>query len=86
MAANMVQKTARYPSIRALGEALSASEDALVTEVAMSEVTVRPMAVPSCAQVLKTAPLKACMCVGKTSDTTRRPTVKRISQLSGVRI
>jgi hypothetical protein len=54
--------------------------------VAMSEVTVRPMAVPSCAQVLKTAPLKACMCAGKTSDTTRRPTVKRMSQLNGVRI
>ena len=82
----MVQKTARYPTIRALGEALSVSRDALVTEAAMSEVTVRPMAVPSCAQVLKTAPLKACMCVGKTSDTTRRPTVKRISQLNGARI
>lgn len=82
----MVQKTARYPSISALGDSLSASEDALVTEVAMSEVTVRPMAVPSCAQVLKTAPLKACMWAGNTSDTTRRPTVKRISQLNGVRI
>lgn len=82
----MVQKTARYPTIRALGEALSASRDALVTEAAMSEVTVSPMAVPSCAQVLKTAPLKACMRVGKTSDTTRRPTVKRISQLKGARI
>ena len=86
IAANIVQNTARYPAIRALGELLSVLFEALVTEVAMSEVTVKPMAVPSWAQVLNTAPLSACMCAGNTSETTSRPTVNKISQLKGVRI
>lgn len=72
--------------MRASGDDLSAYEEALVADEAMTCATLSPRAVPSWAHVLKTAPLRACMRLGKTSETMRRPTVKRMSQLMGVRI
>lgn len=84
---NMVQKATRYPLMRASGEDRSAAGAwALITDDAMTCVRLRPIAAPSCAHVLKTAPLRACMLFGKTSEMTSRPTVKRTSQLMGVRI
>lgn len=83
---NIVQKATLYPSMRASGEDLSAKEDSLVTDEAMTWATLNPIAPPSWAHVLNTAPLRACMCFGKLSEMTRIPTVKRTSQLIGVRI
>lgn len=56
---NMVQNATLYPCIRTLGDALSSCEETLVTEAATTWVTLNPMALPSCAQVLKTAPPRA---------------------------
>lgn len=79
----MTQNAARYPAISAPGPA--ADEDA-VTDEATTCVTLRPRAPPSCAQVLKTAPPRPCVCAGKLAEMMRMPTVKRTSQLMGVRI
>jgi len=43
----------------------------------MTEVTVNPIEVPSCAQVLNTAPPRACVRAGNTAEMMSRPTVKR---------
>lgn len=81
--ANKVQKTARYPTKMAAGDSLSASPEAAVVESAMTDVIVNPIDVPSCAQVLNTAPPKACVRDGKTAEMTSRPTVKRTSGFRG---
>lgn len=52
----------------------------------MTVMIVSPMLDPNCATVLKTAPARAWVVVGKTSETTRRPTVKSISQEIGRKI
>lgn len=54
-------------------------------DAAMTEVVVNPIDVPSCEQVLNTAPPRACVCGGKTAVITSRPTVKRMSTLKGER-
>lgn len=43
----------------------------------MTDVMVRPTEVPNCAQVLKTAPPRACVCGGKIAEMIKSPTVKR---------
>jgi len=80
----MVQKAALYPCRSASGEDLSGYEEWLVADDAMTCVTLIPTATPSCAHVLKTAPLKAFIFRGKLSDMMRRPRVNRTSQLIGV--
>lgn len=69
--------------MRALGDVLLTSPEAAVLESAITDVIVNPIDVPSCAQVLNTAPPKACVCEGKTAEMTSRPTVKRTSGLKG---
>ena len=71
--------------MRALGDVLSTSPEAAVLELAMTDVIVNPIDVPSCEQVLNTAPPRACVCEGKTAEITSRPTVKRTSGLKGWR-
>ena len=83
--ANIVQKTARYPTMRAVGEALLASREASVVAAAITDIVVNPIGVPSCEQVLKTAPPRACVCGGKTAEMMSRPTVKSMSALKGER-
>lgn len=84
---NIVQKATLYPAMRARGVDRSAYDaEALVTEEATTCVTLSPMAPPSCAQVLKTAPPSACVFLGKMLEMMSRPTVKRMSQLMGVSI
>ena len=83
--ANIVQKTARYPTMRAVGDALSVSREASVVAAAMTDIVVNPIDVPSCEQVLKIAPPRACVSGGKTAEMMRRPTVKRMSALKGER-
>ena len=83
--ANKAQKTARYPAIKALGDVLLTSPEAAVRESAMTDVIVNPIDVPSCEQVLNTAPPRACVREGKTAEMISRPTVKRTSELKGWR-
>ena len=80
--ANKAQKAARYPVISALGDFLSTSDEAAVLESAMTDVIVNPIDVPSCAQVLKTAPPRACVLVGKMEEMISKPTVKRTFKLN----
>jgi hypothetical protein len=75
--ANKAQKAARYPAIRAFGDDLSTSSEAAVIDSEITEVTVNPIEVPSCAQVLNTAPPRACVRAGNTAEMMSRPTVKR---------
>lgn len=77
MHANKAQKAARYPAIRAFGDDLSCSSEAAVMDSEITDVTVSPIEVPSCAQVLNTAPPRACVFVGNTAEMMSRPTVKR---------
>jgi hypothetical protein len=76
--ASKAQKTALYPSMRAFGDDLSTSSEAAVIDSEMTEVIVNPTDVPSCAQVLNTAPPRACVRVGNTAEMISRPTVKRM--------
>lgn len=80
--ANKAQKAARYPVISASGDVLSTSGEAAVLESAMTDVIVNPIDVPSCAQVLKTAPPRACVLVGKMEEMISKPTVKRTFKLN----
>ncbi len=82
----MVQNAALYPCMSASGEDLSGYEEPLVTDEAMSCVTLIPTAPPSCAHVLNTAPLNAFILCGKLSEMMSRPRVKSTSQLIGVKI
>lgn len=84
--ANAAQKPALYPSINAAGLCRSVFFELFVTEAEMTVMIVSPMLDPNCATVLKTAPARAWVVVGKTSETTRRPTVKSISQEIGRKI
>lgn len=76
--ASKAQKTALYPSIRAFEDDLLTSSEAAVIDSEMTEVIVNPTDVPSCAQVLNTAPPRACVRVGNTAEMMSRPTVKRM--------
>jgi hypothetical protein len=49
-----------------------------VTDSVITWVMVNPIEVPSCAQVLKTAPPRAWVREGKTEEMMSRPTVKRV--------
>lgn len=51
----------------------------------MTAIRVRPMDVPNCETVLNTAPARACVRCGNTSDTTSKPTVNKMSALMGER-
>ncbi len=82
---NSVQKTARYPTMRASGDPLSAYLDPAVLDSETTAVIVNPIDVPSCEQVLNIAPPRACVFVGKTAEMTSRPTVKRTSGHKGWR-
>jgi hypothetical protein len=59
--------------------------EAAVLESAMTDVIVNPIDVPSCAQVLKTAPPRACVPVGKMEEIMSKPTVKRTFKLKSWR-
>ena len=67
----------------ARGEAWSGIRDHFVADAEMSAISVNPIEVPNCAMGLKTAPARDGVRVGKTSETTSRPTVKRMSALTG---
>jgi hypothetical protein len=64
---------------------LSTLCEAAVLESAMTDVIVNPIDVPSCAQVLKTAPPRACVPVGKMEEIMSKPTVKRTFKLKSWR-
>lgn len=57
--------------------------DSFVTAADIKDVVVNPTDVPSCASVLKTAPAKACVLVGNTSEMIRIPIVNSTSTDSG---
>lgn len=65
----------------ASGDFLSILGEAAVLESAMTDVIVNPIEVPSCAQVLKTAPPRACVSVGKMDEMMSRPTVNSTFKL-----
>lgn len=83
--ANKAQKAARYPVISAFGDVLSTSDEEAVLESAMTDVIVNPIDVPSWAQVLKTAPPRACVPVGKMEEIMSKPTVKSTFKLKSWR-
>lgn len=70
-----VQKTARYPTIRASGEFLFLYEDPSVTLAAIMAKVVRPIDVPNWAIVLNTAPARPCVLGEKESAIIRFATV-----------
>ena len=69
--------------MRAIGEVLCFCLEPNETLTEITDVIVRPIEVPICARVLKTAPAKPWVVVGKTSETMRIPTVNRISTDKG---
>ena len=71
-----IQNPALNPTMSAAGELLSANLEFWVTESATTPTSANPRAWPNCPTVLKTAPASACVSSGKTSETTRMPTVK----------
>jgi hypothetical protein len=71
-----VQKTARYPAIRASGELLLVKAESCVTLAEIIAKAVSPMDVPNCAMVLNTAPARPWVFGLKESAMIKLATVK----------
>lgn len=84
MRPSIVQKAARKPASTASGLV----GPPFCSRTCVDTICMMPTqrAWPNCEAVLKTAPARACVLSGNTSEMMMRPTVKRISVLTGLKI